>query len=267
MVNKKIYIGQTSRTIEIRFREHSTFDERFPTRPLTNSILKHGKENFNIEVIAKCASQIEANEIETFYIRKFDSMNRDKGYNLVEEQNGTRIFTKETLAKMRESRIETYSSFSEEKKADIKKKLSVTFQGFRKNEKTGFFGVYRTKHGTFNIKSKMWKCIKRQTFSSARKAAICYDKLALLFFGKEARLNFPSKIEKWRKQDLNKFFTLLCSPRGVLNKRKRFLHFSAYKNKWVVCFQKGKKKVGSKVFNIKEDAELWRDKNYNRFML
>lgn len=78
-INNKIYIGQTSRDIDIRFNEHCA--ETRGHSKLHNAIQKYGWTHFHIEEI----EQVPLNELdkkEIYWINYFDSTNDKKGYNI-----------------------------------------------------------------------------------------------------------------------------------------------------------------------------------------
>lgn len=75
-VNGKIYIGQTTRSVEQRFKEHLN-EETY----IGNSMRKHGIKKFTIEVIAECETPEELNACEIAKIDEYDCM-APKGYNL-----------------------------------------------------------------------------------------------------------------------------------------------------------------------------------------
>lgn len=61
-INDKIYIGQTSFSIENRFKQHLKDSEKNLTtekRPLYNAIREYGKEYFKIELIEETDSPNE----------------------------------------------------------------------------------------------------------------------------------------------------------------------------------------------------------------
>ena len=78
LINGKLYIGQTIRTLEERFKAHYYDDES----NIGNAIRQYGRENFTIEVIEKCDSKEELNAYENYYIAYFDSK-EPKGYNQI----------------------------------------------------------------------------------------------------------------------------------------------------------------------------------------
>lgn len=81
LVNGKVYIGQTSQTLEKRFSQH-LYDSDVETkyhRPLYNAIRKYGKCNFSISLIEECDSS-SADEREQFWISTYGA-NGEAGYN------------------------------------------------------------------------------------------------------------------------------------------------------------------------------------------
>ena len=77
-INDKIYIGQTSGTLEERFKQHKkkiNSDDR-KTFPLYNAMRKYGVEHFSIEMIEQTD---HLQEREQYWIKFFDSYNN--GYN------------------------------------------------------------------------------------------------------------------------------------------------------------------------------------------
>lgn len=78
LINGKIYVGQTTRTIEERLREHKRSDF-----PIGKAIRKYGIENFKIDILSTCTSLDELNETEIFWISKLDCLTPN-GYNRTE---------------------------------------------------------------------------------------------------------------------------------------------------------------------------------------
>ena len=63
-VNGKMYVGQTVRTVEERFKEHA----KRKTTLIGKAIRKYGAENFSIEVLKRCYSKAELDAWEIFFI-------------------------------------------------------------------------------------------------------------------------------------------------------------------------------------------------------
>src|SRR3990167_43024 len=86
-VNGKIYIGQTTLTLEERFKSHiynAKFDK---SRVILRAITKYGTENFNKEVLYECSSKEEMNEKEKYFIKYFNSK-LPNGYNMTDGGEG-----------------------------------------------------------------------------------------------------------------------------------------------------------------------------------
>ena len=77
-LDDKIYIGQTIKSIEIRFRQH-LHSMRCPL--LSKAIKKHGKENFKVELIDTAMSIDELNDKEIHWISFYNCL-APNGYNL-----------------------------------------------------------------------------------------------------------------------------------------------------------------------------------------
>lgn len=78
-INSKIYIGQTSGTIEKRFKEHIKQSKYNDTFHLYRAMRKYGIENFEIEEIEECEDSLLSQK-EKYYIKYFDSYKN--GYNM-----------------------------------------------------------------------------------------------------------------------------------------------------------------------------------------
>lgn len=87
LITNKVYIGETNRTISIRWSQHKmrAKDESY-TEYLYLSMRKYGAENFIVEEVEECDPEVRF-ERETFYILKYNSL-APNGYNLVLSQNG-----------------------------------------------------------------------------------------------------------------------------------------------------------------------------------
>lgn len=80
-INHKIYVGQTSKTIEERFEEHiyNSKCSDINHRKLYMAIQKYGIKNFYVEEIDRAVTKEDANYKEEFYIECYNSFH--KGYN------------------------------------------------------------------------------------------------------------------------------------------------------------------------------------------
>lgn len=79
-INNKKYVGQTCRDKpEYRWNKNGSGYYRQPY--FYNEILEYGWDNFDTEIIESNLTLEEANVLEKALIKKFDTTNKDKGYN------------------------------------------------------------------------------------------------------------------------------------------------------------------------------------------
>ena len=99
LVNNKIYIGQTTRSFNLRIKDHKRM--RYD-RPLYKAFQKYGFDNFKFEIIDTVSNLDELNKKEIYYINEYKSNNKKYGYNL--ESGGKNSQPNfETLKKMSRS--------------------------------------------------------------------------------------------------------------------------------------------------------------------
>ncbi len=125
-VNNKIYIGITNQGVKTRWYKHCSEAKKGSTTSLHRAILKYSKLNFQIETIEEIKGEDYdyLKEREMYWVKYFDSYNRDKGYNLTLGGDGTfgRFHTDETKEKIRQKALG--HEVSEETRA----KMSETHQ-------------------------------------------------------------------------------------------------------------------------------------------
>ncbi len=100
-INGKVYIGQTIRPLQYRWKQHC--NNKSNCYALHNAIVKYGKENFTIEQIDIAIDRNELDLKEIFWIKFYDSMNPNKGYNLT-SGGGHCEFSEESRNKMSDAR-------------------------------------------------------------------------------------------------------------------------------------------------------------------
>jgi len=128
LIDHKIYIGQTVRTLKKRMYDHKSSAKK---KILTNLYLyratnKYGWDNFKVMVLdGFIKTQEELDKLECWWIKIFQSINPDIGYNLSNGGNGPGKCTNET-----------------------KKKISNATKG----AKNPFFGKKHTKESLIKIK-------------------------------------------------------------------------------------------------------------------
>lgn len=80
LINNKVYIGQ-SKNIKDRFNSHKSDARRGKDYPISRAIRKYGISNFNFEIL-EYAPLNKLDELEIKMIKKYDSTNYNKGYNI-----------------------------------------------------------------------------------------------------------------------------------------------------------------------------------------
>lgn len=99
-VNGKVYIGQTI-NFRKRSKEHfSTLRKNVHRNPyLQHSYNKYGEDAFQISAIRICSHE-ELDELEIHYIKKYNSLNKNVGYNMLTGGNERRIVPEEVKKKI-----------------------------------------------------------------------------------------------------------------------------------------------------------------------
>lgn len=90
LINNKMYIGQTARPWQERWKEHlaAGYDLN-NNRPLYLAMRKYGQENFSISILEQCADE-ELNDKEKYWIQEKQTWiaeHPDKGYNITNGGN------------------------------------------------------------------------------------------------------------------------------------------------------------------------------------
>lgn len=79
-VNSKVYIGQTTKTLENRIQNHKNSLVSGVNTHLYNAMRKYGWDKFHFNVIAEVFDQESLDHLEEYYIKKYDSIRN--GYNM-----------------------------------------------------------------------------------------------------------------------------------------------------------------------------------------
>lgn len=88
-VNDKVYVGQTTVSIKLRFQNHLSAAKRGLDYIIGKAIRKYGKHNFYVELLEECLVE-ELNEREKYWIEFFNSTDDKFGYNMSIGGNVTR---------------------------------------------------------------------------------------------------------------------------------------------------------------------------------
>jgi len=117
LINGKTYIGQT---VNYRKRKTSHYSKlkqgKHHNEHLQMAFNKYGESAFKIELLKKCKIE-ELDELEQYYIKKFDACNPEKGYNMMYGGQAHREFTEEVKRKI--SKANKGRIFTDEHKKKI----------------------------------------------------------------------------------------------------------------------------------------------------
>ena len=131
-INNKVYIGQTIRPVEQRFKRHiHDAENNILNTHFSNAIKNMEKKIFYIEILDIAIDQWELDRKEQYWIKYYNSTNSNFGYN---ESYG-----------IYKCGSNTYVSKTEEEMNIIKEKIRITKLGYK------------------NPNSKAIKCVNKET--------------------------------------------------------------------------------------------------------
>lgn len=169
-INGKIYIGQTTRSLEERLSEHKR--KRKPL--ISKALRKYGIENFSIEIIYEASTIDELNKKEFEFIRKYNCITPN-GYNQCEGGGNTIGYnhTKEAKERMSKAKSKIYTGennpmYGKHHSDEAKKKMSEK----RKNRK--LTDEWKKKIGD-SCKKKVINIDTGEIFNSIKEAAEYYN--------------------------------------------------------------------------------------------
>jgi group I intron endonuclease len=169
IVNDKAYIGQTTRSVEVRWKEHK--NDKRACRALFRAICKYGAENFTVYVLCQCNSIEELNEKEKFYINELNSI-VPNGYNL--RTGGLNsLMSDDSKNKMSISHLgEKNFNFGKHKSEETKNKISVANLGKKRSQsfKNNRSRYMRLNNPQFNMTTE--KLERLNTYNNVKKIKI-----------------------------------------------------------------------------------------------
>lgn len=183
LINGKVYIGQTKcEDLNRRWRNGKGYQT---SSYFYYAIQKYGWDNFSHEVLEIVDSYEEANKKEEYYIKLYDSLNHEKGYNLrpgghnsplTEEQKQKisnslkgRIFSPETKEKMRQANLgEKNPMFGKRMSEESKEKIRISLEEYwtpekRKERSRKYSGKNNPNYGKKMSKESLIKASRAKT--------------------------------------------------------------------------------------------------------
>lgn len=117
LLNQKIYIGQTHRTLEERFREHKCANSL-----IGRAIRKYGEENFVKVILEECENQEQLDACEIKWIARLNCM-KPNGYNLTVGGNGTSGFKQTAEMRAKSSKAHKGKPLTDKHRQNISNSL------------------------------------------------------------------------------------------------------------------------------------------------
>lgn len=203
LINQKVYIGITNKVANPNKRwlsgkgyEHNSY--------FTASIKRYGWENFSHEIIDYAETQLEANEKEQYWINFYQSINKDKGYNLTNGGDGISGFhhsdeTKNRIAQANGKMVmclETGIIYDSASAADRAIQISggcVSAAILHKGTAGGNHWVFYTHDLTEQERKMLIKEFDETQYQKQRKKVLCV----------ETNIIYPSATEAYRQTKVN----------------------------------------------------------------
>lgn len=173
-INNKIYIGQTYKPINVRFKEHLKESNKIKSKHLIcRAIKKYGKNNFTIELIDTAITKEELNAKEIYWIKQFNAKNKSVGYNLTDGGEGVYGYKHSKESKEKNRKWHLGKKLSE----TVKKKISMTLKKVMNtsNMKEKMSKITSGKNNPFYGKKHTIQNLKINSEKHKRKVAV-YDK-------------------------------------------------------------------------------------------
>lgn len=145
ILNNKVYIGRTKNFIR-RYSQYLYDFQHRRIRTINNYLMssmeKYGFENFTFEPILICSIQ-DSLIFELEYMKNYNSLNRDYGYNLRSDSDGGMITSKETSSKI-SSRLK--KEWKDGKRNNHSKKLKKSWNNRNRKDQSELMTKNLTKY-------------------------------------------------------------------------------------------------------------------------
>lgn len=128
-INDKKYVGQTTKSLPIRFTRHCWASEHKKNMPISCAIKKYGKDKFTITEIDRCETLEDANQKEVYWANYHNTFS-PIGYNLKAGGRKYLQMSEETKQKI------SISNTGKKASPETIKKLSESHKGFKVLEST-----------------------------------------------------------------------------------------------------------------------------------
>lgn len=177
-LNGKVYIGQTVRSLDVRIKQHINTAMSGCSYHLYRAIRKYGWENFEYGIVAYADNKEQLNQLEMYYIQKYDSIRN--GYNMV-PGGDMNVMDYEPIAKHHDEVMRT---------PEVRNKISVSMKRYcaengvseehrrhLSENKKAFYASERGKlvRANFSATFKLSDSHKMALINSLKKSVYCVD--------------------------------------------------------------------------------------------
>jgi group I intron endonuclease len=145
-ITGKIYIGQTTHTLDKRIKGHIKESKIESNRPFMLSINKYGEDNFEFETIDSADNLDELNNKEIYWIDFYNSVSPN-GYNVTGGGQGKKMKTTKELSRI----------ISEGLKNSEKWQKTKNSEEYKIKMEKSFIGWFRGKKFSPEHKEKIWE--------------------------------------------------------------------------------------------------------------
>ena len=125
IINNKFYIGQTQKTIEERFQAHLKCARNHVNRYLYDAMNKYGYDNFIPSLIEECEDNL-LNEREIYWIKFYNTTNKDIGYNMTIGGDGGNTWTNNPHKEETSKKISESNKGKHKITPELREKLNVS---------------------------------------------------------------------------------------------------------------------------------------------
>jgi group I intron endonuclease len=145
-ITKKVYIGQTKHTLDIRIKSHIKESKIKSNRPFMLSINEYGIDNFTFELIDSANNLDELNDKEIYWINFYNSV-FPNGYNITGGGQGKKIKVTKELSRIISEGLKNSKKWQETKNSEE----------YIQKRKEYFIGWAKGKKFSQEHKEKIWK--------------------------------------------------------------------------------------------------------------
>jgi group I intron endonuclease len=134
-ITGKIYIGQTTKSLEQRIKGHIKESKIDSNRPFMLSINEYGEDNFTFETIDSANNLDELNDKEVYWINFYNSVSPN-GYNVTGGGQGKKMKTTKELNRIISEGLKNSEKWQKTKNSEeYKLKMKKYFIGWNKGKK------------------------------------------------------------------------------------------------------------------------------------